>query len=48
MTSGLIAASTLSEVLLVVFAAVIFLAMIVATAALIVWLVAGFLRATHP
>jgi hypothetical protein len=36
------------EVGLVVAAAVIFLAMIVAALAVIIWSVAGFISATHP
>jgi len=48
MTSVVIAASTLAELLLDVVAVVIFLGMIAAALALITWFVAGFLRATHP
>jgi hypothetical protein len=36
------------EVGLVVFAAVIFLAMLVAGLAVLIWSVAGFVSATHP
>jgi hypothetical protein len=46
MTSVLMA--SVFEIGLVVFAGVVFLAMIVATLAVIVWSVAGVVRATHP
>ena len=46
MTSVFLIASVL-EVGLVVAAAVIFLAMVVAAMAVIVWFVAGFVSATH-
>lgn len=48
MTSVLITASAFGEVVLVVAAGVIFVAMVVAAVALIVWSVGGFVRATHP
>lgn len=41
-------ASTFGQVLLVVFAGVIFAAMVIAAVALVVWLIAGGIRATHP
>jgi hypothetical protein len=47
MTSVFLAASAL-EVGLVVIAGVIFLAMVVAAVALVVWSIAGFVRAAHP
>jgi fatty acid desaturase len=40
-------ASAFGEVVLVVAAAVIFLAMILAALAVIIWFVAGFISATH-
>jgi hypothetical protein len=47
MTSVFMIASAL-EVGLVIAASVIFLAMVIAGLALIVWFVAGFVTATHP
>jgi hypothetical protein len=47
MTSVLLASSAL-EVGFVVLAYIIFLGMVVAAVAVIVWSVAGFLSATHP
>ena len=46
MSSVFMVASAL-EVGLVIVASVIFLAMVIAGLALIVWFVAGFVRATH-
>lgn len=47
MTSLLMASSAL-EVGLVIAAGVIFVAMVVAGLAVIVWSIGGFFRATHP
>jgi uncharacterized membrane protein YdbT with pleckstrin-like domain len=48
MTSVIVTASAFGEVVLVFAAGVIFLAMIAATLALIIWFVGGFISATHP